>query len=190
MKKIHDRVFEFKLEHCYREYQERTEIWRDIETKARGMLALCSALLLAVFYVITDLREPSLLVWIFLAAAFAALLGAIAYSSWSLRVQDYESIEDSHKVIRCCEQTLMSDSAQRQEEEFRRYKDKYADGWARISFSLCDVNQRKAKCLSKAEGFLFVAIAALAISMIVHLAAVVGSQVCFMWSNAGPCATT
>lgn len=119
------------------------------------MLALCAALLLAGLYVITDPQHPDLLASIFLGLAFGALFVAITYSSWSLRVKDYESIESSEQVIRSCEQALLSDSGKKQEEEFRKYQDKYLDRWARMSSSLGVANEQKARCFVRAEGFYF-----------------------------------
>lgn len=186
MKKLETKIFKFTLDHCYREYQEQTETWRDIEAKARGMLALCAALLLAGLYVIADPQHPGLLTSIFLGLAFGALFVAITYSSWSLRVQDYESIESSEHVIRSCEQALLSDSGTKQEEEFRKYQDKYLDRWARMSSSLGMANERKARCLARAEGFLFLALLALAVSVVIQLVTNATTELCCAQATSEP----
>lgn len=176
MAKLDKQAFEFTLKHCFREYQERVETWRDIETKARGTLALCSALLVALFYM--AIEDSTRTYWISLVLLFASitLLAAIAFSLLSLRVSEYDTLESSADVISSCNPALIPDSVSRQKAEFDKYKDKYAEDWVRTSSSLQAANQKKAALLSWAQVWLSLAITRVGIYLVLSLAAGVLNQ--------------
>ena len=176
MAKLDKQAFEFALKHCFREYQERVETWRDIETKARGTLALCSALLLALFYM--AIEDSTRTCWVSLVLLFASitLLAAIAFSLLSLRVTEYDTLESAADVISSCNLALLPDSVSRQKSEFGKYKDKYAQDWARTSSSLHAANQKKAALLSWAQIWLSLAITGVGIYLVLSLGADVLNQ--------------
>lgn len=149
------------------------------------MLALCAALLLAVFYLITNLPGGNLVILGLLIIVLLPMFYAIFYSSRSLLVQEFDGIEEAKSVIAQCDAVLRMESKHRQEEEFKRVLDKYSDSWARRCAGMHIVNNRKAEHLSKAENGLSVAIVALAITMAVYLMCEVINGVGFC---AWPCA--
>lgn len=166
---IHKSVSRMILDYCKAQYEELCGIWRDLERKAQGTVAISSALLAGLLVYLRFLDSPSLVHVAFILVSLGLLLTSALFSIRALIISEVDCMEDPSTIRKAGDEILSQTDDSEAKAALRSFVSSHAKKWNDISDNLHEVNQGKAGWVQKAQQRLYLAVIATGITIAIGI---------------------
>ena len=135
----------------HEEYKERTELWRNLEAKAQGNVAIAGLVVTGVFAFVKDVSGYALHERVLVACALLFLVGSLISSVIALRVRRAPRAPFGTAGAAGMYQDLMKLGDDEIVESRTAFLEEYTELWSAVNRELTVLNHRKARFVGHAQ---------------------------------------
>jgi hypothetical protein len=151
---IYKSTFRLLLSHAKDEYDEHSSIWRDLDRKAQGNIAICGIFMAGVTVIFRVVFDPDVFTKALLTASFIFPAVAAFLSIKVMQVVEVQAIEGASDIAKASKEIFDCDENNKAKEKLRLFVTTRIEAWVSVTEDVAKANKEKAHFLAMAQSLL------------------------------------